>query len=218
MEHTKLWVLYDNQFGKRDEDSYNEGDFTIPAENSVTGSEITYKYKGRMLDSSYEPPNERKFYPVYSYSSAGDKHSYSFKIPHGHHNLTQMKIRGCEHDSGSSGFQIHLHANADVIEEWVSYSPSSDITSFFIDEEDVNYPLWVWRCPFTELRIVLICSTKLKDPGVEFTLKRVDKPEEGKLHIPNDMQWICLKSGKVIVYDNGILVFGAEGENWEKKE
>nr|QBK85545.1 MAG: uncharacterized protein LCMAC101_01320 [Marseillevirus LCMAC101] len=218
-EHAKVWVLSHERPDKRSDADHKIGSFTIPKENSVSGTEIVYKYKDGQIDCTYEPPDENTFYPVYSYSFFGGKHFYYFKIPYGHHDLTQIKIRGCKHKcSDNSGFKIQLHANELIVQKWVSYSPGKDITSIFTDEEDNKYPLWVWRCPFSEFRIVLKCREKLKEPGVELTLKKAPQQEkfDGKEPLPK-MEYFRLKSGKVLVYANGSIGFGTFGQNWEKK-
>ncbi len=217
-EHTKIWVLFHERPGKRIEEDHKMGYFTIPKEFSVSGTEIIYNYNDGQPDCSYEIPNESTFYPVYSYSCNGGKHFYSFKIPHGHYDLTQIKIRGCKHKcSDNSGFKIQLHANGDVLREWVSYSPDRDITSFFTDEENNEYPLWVWRCTFVDFRIVLKCKEKLKDPSIQLTLKKSQQEKFDWKEYTPEMEYFRLKSGKVLVYNGGMLMFGTHGQNWEKK-
>lgn len=211
VEHSRIWILYNNNSGNRNEEEYNKGSFTIPKEISTTGNDLICHYKGGMIENLYKPPSERIFHPIYSYSSKNGQHQYCFIIPGGQHNLTQMKIRGCE-NHGNSCFQIQLRANDMIIEEWVSYTPSTNINSFFTDKDGVNHPLCVWRCPYNELEIVLVSKTKLKRPNIEFTLKRVeyDDCRDGK-NLPK-MKYICLKSEKVIVYSNGTIAFDPEGQ------
>ena len=140
--------------------------------------------------------------------------------------MTQIDVRGCKHDLPNSGFKIQLHANADVIQEWVSYSPDVDINSLFIDEKDNGHPLQVWKCPFNDLRIVLKCSEKLKDPSIQLTLKDPQQEKFDWKEHSGEMKYVHLKSGKVIVYSDGCIgyispgmgaKFGIKSENWDKK-
>ena len=157
---------------------------------------------------------------MYGYSCLGNEHSYEFKVPRGCHNLTQVKVRGCKHKcSDNSGFKIQLHANQQVMREWVSYSPDEDITSLFVDEENNGHSLQIWRCPFSDFRIILKCKEKLKEPSVQLTFKKASQQEkiDWAKHSPKVDEFFHLKSGKVLVYANGSIGFGTEGADWTKK-